>query len=172
MSYGNTHLMLSGGNDANALTAETIKTGRYAVIKLRSSGNREIAFDAQTGDNASHGKTVFAKNEELADQWMVWVIDLSACAVVDGNGYTCDSEQTVKFRITTGVAKQAGENEEGIAGGTYVEDPYYLDIAYFAIVDSVDEARGMIEDESFTLFSNGLNNEGTVTETAPSVDPE
>ena len=160
MTYGNTHVVLSGGSNPNIVTSYTINTGKYAVIKLRSSGNRSIAFDAQTGDKTSHLNTVFPINKELADEWMVWVIDLSVLAG-DKNGYTTGVEQTVKLRITTGGG--AGTTEgSGIAGGSYLEDPYYLDIAYFAIVDSVDEAKSIIVDDSFTLYENGLNNEGQV----------
>lgn len=159
--YGNTHLMLSGGSDANALTKETISTGRYAVIKLRSSGNRSIAFDAQTGDHTTHSNSTLPKESNVADEWMVWVIDLSAFESVEGGkGYTCGTEQVVKFRITTGDAKYADPEGSYVEGSSYAEDPFYLDIAYFAIVDSIDEAKGMITDESFTLFANGLNNPG------------
>ena len=160
MTYGNTHVVLSGGSNPNVVTSYTINTGRYAVIKLRSSGNRSIAFDAQTGDKTSHLNTIFPLNKELADEWMVWVIDLSVFAG-DEKGYTTGVEQTVKLRITTGGGATTAAGS-GIAGGEYIEDPYYLDIAYFAIVDSVDEAKGIISDDSFTLYENGLNNEGQV----------
>ena len=171
MTYGNTHLVLSGGSDVSALTKETISTGRYAVIKLRSSGNRSIAFDAQTGDHTTHSNSALPKESNVADEWMVWVIDLSAFESVEGGkGYTCGTEQVVKFRITTGDAKYADPEGSYVEGSSYGEDPFYLDIAYLAIVDSVDEAKSMITDESFTLFSNGLNNEGVVTATAPELE--
>ena len=160
MTYGNTHVVLSGGSNPNIVTSYTINTGRYAVIKLRSSGNRSITFDAQTGDKTSHLITTFPLNKELADEWMVWVIDLSVFAG-DEKGYTTGVEQTVKLRITTGGGTNTTAGS-GIAGGAYLEDPYYLDIAYFAIVDTVDEAKSMIVDDSFTLYENGLDKAGEV----------
>ena len=159
-TFGATHINLNGGNAGGALSGYTINTGRYAVIKLRSSGNRTLTFDAQTGDHTEHTNTTFAKDESLAGKWMVWVIDLSTFTSVEGGkGYTCNTEQTIKFRITTGGAVR-GEDQ------WYTNDPYYVDFAYFAIVDSVDEARGMITDETFMLFANGLNNPSAEKDTA------
>ena len=105
---------------------------------------------------------ITASGDETAEEWMVWVIDLSVYTpeAAGANGYTVNSEQTVKFRITTGNAKSAENVGDYVEGSNYAEDPFYLDVAYFAIVDTIDEAKGMITDESYTLFANGLDQPG------------
>ena len=155
-SFGNTHINLNGGNMGGALSTYTIDTGRYAVLKFRSGG-RGFAFDAQTGDFAAHSNSVYTALEEDEGKWLIFVIDLSVYQSgvnSSGNtyGYTVNSEQTVKFRLTTN-----GTDRD--ADGWYLNDPYTMDIAYLAIVDDIGEAESVIGDEEYRLYNNGLENE-------------
>ena len=149
-TFGNTHINLNGGTGGGALSSYTIDTGRYAVLKVRSDG-REFTFDAQTGDHSSHTSTTYKPAEEDEGKWLIFVIDLSGLTTEGGKGYTTDSEQTVKFRLTTG-----GSSKDD--AGFWIEDPYYIDIAYFAIVDDIAEAESVIGGESYRLYENGFEN--------------
>jgi hypothetical protein len=154
-TFGNTHINLNGGVGGGALSTYTIDTGRYAVLKFRSGG-RGFAFDAQTGDFATHSNSVYTALEEDEGKWLIFVIDLSVYqSGVNSEGktygYTVNSEQTVKFRLTTN-----GTDRD--ADGWYLNDPYTMDIAYLAIVDDIVEAESLIGSESYRLYENGLNN--------------
>ena len=155
-TFGNTHINLNGGNAGGALSTYAIDTGCYAVLKFRADG-RGFSFDAQTGDFESHTNTVYTPADGDEGEWLIFVIDLSALETRTNSsgqscGYTVDSEQAVKFRLTTNGTDRDSE-------GWYLEDPYTIDIAYFAIVDDVAEAESIIGDEAYRLYSNGLENE-------------
>ena len=155
-SFGNTHINLNGGNAGGALSTYTIDAGRYAVLKFRADG-RGFAFDAQTGDYESHANTVYTPADEDDGEWLIFVIDLAALPTGTNSsgqtfGYTVDSEQSVKFRLTT-----SGTDRDEL--GWYIHDPFTVDIAYFAIVDDVIEAESIIGDEEYRLYNNGLENE-------------
>ena len=151
-TFGRTHINLTGGAAGGALTSYTIDTGRYAVLKVRADG-RNFAFDAQTGDFGSHKSTTYLASEEDAGEWLIFVIDLNGFENVAGTkGYTTDSEQNVKFRLTT-------EGTKKDEAGWYIEDPYTVDIAYFAVVDDIAEAESLIGGEAYRLYENGLGAE-------------
>ena len=151
-TFGNTHVNLNGGTGGGALSTHTISTGRYAVLKFRSDG-REFGFDAQTGDYASHTSSTYKPAKEDEGKWLIFVIDLAAFTNETGvKGYTTNSTQTVKFRLTTG-----GSSKDD--NGFWIEDPYYIDISYFAVVDNIAEAESLIGNETYRLYENTLGSE-------------
>ena len=151
-TFGNTHVNLNGGVGGGALSTYTISTGRYAVLKFRSDG-REFGFDAQTGDYASHTSSTYKPAKEDEGKWLIFVIDLAAFTNETGvKGYTTNSTQTVKFRLTTGGSSKDDK-------GFWIEDPYYIDISYFAVVDNIAEAESLIGNETYRLYENTLGSE-------------
>ncbi len=125
------HLNITGGGGAGKATAESFSTGNYLVMKYRATSDGAMPLYASTdGSRAlvgSHSGTDYPGNT-----WRVAVIDLSHV-----ENYTCDTTAPIYIMINPN------------------ESHYTFDIAYAAIVDSVDEARTLITDPTFELYTNG-----------------
>lgn len=114
-------------------------SGRYLVMKVRSSGTIKYLLEMATVNNGYTGtgqKNAAALG--LDNQWQTIVFDLTWFA-----NYTVYSESTdgLVFRITS-------------ASGTIGQD--YIDIAYFAIVDDFDEAKQVIGEETYQYYKKGM----------------
>ena len=175
---GGNHINITGGTGAGSATSAKYSTGKYVVIKYRATG-ATLGFNVQTGDCT--GGSVSLGTQSIAnlpgDEWRVAIVDLTAAHKTDGKkasssqiasgvkvdadgylanedgtrkmfnyGYTCESEQAIYFMLTTG-------------GST----PYVVDIAYVAVVDSLDEMKMLLKDgETYVNF--GTNWAGTPVE--------
>lgn len=140
------HLNITGGKGAGSATSASFETGNYLVMKYRASSDGSIGLNASTnGSRALVGTQAAA--DLPANEWRVAVIDLSHVAA-----YARGTTAPIYIMLTT--------------GGTY----YTFDIAYAAVVDSVDEARALITDETYELYTGGWSNhESYVTETGNKV---
>ena len=140
---GGNHINITGGTGAGSATSGTFTTGKYIVIKYRAS-NTTLGFNVATGDKKS-GNGASLGTQAIAnlpgDEWRVAIIDASASAQWTSDG----SAQSIYMMITTG-------------SGTYT-----VDIAYVAVVDSIDEMKLLLQDGE-TYFDMGTNWAGTPIE--------
>ncbi len=150
-----THLNPVGGSGAGTWTADKYQSGQYLVIKYRAEGGKftvNIAtkdFGAASANEPNRPKYssvgALSGGDTMSD-WQIAVIKIP-----EGKNYTVSSEQELGFMILT----------DGAA--------YTFDIAYIAVVDSLDELSGLLEEgESYVDYGDSFSNEGTVV-AAPSV---
>ena len=136
------HLNITGGKSAGSPTSGSFETGNYLVMKYRASSDGSIGLNASTDGS----RTLVGAQDATdlpANEWRVAVIDLSHVSA-----YARGTTAPIYIMLTT--------------GGTY----YTFDIAYAAVVDSVDEARALITDETYYLYTGGWSNyKSYVTET-------
>ena len=141
------HLHITGGTRGGVYTEAKYQTGSYIVMKYRLQGTASL--EIATSDFGNHPKYSDMRpyhssigtrtcSGGLSD-WIVALIQIP-----DGKNYTKNSEQQISFRLTT----SAGD--------------YIFDVAYFAVVDSVDEAKLLLE-EGETLVEYGDKWDGTDT---------
>lgn len=104
-------------------------TGRYAVIKLRSSEAEDIYFEICSGNSTLGGQ----KNlTPYVGDWYVAVIDLSSYS-----SYEIGQPAGTPVHIRM----------------TCRNDEYYtVDIAYVCIVDSINEAELVIDENEYSLY--------------------
>ena len=133
------HLFINKTNSTSPIDGDS---GNYLVMKYRTSGDGHVRLDVRTSDKES--LSVIKKVSNVATNWEVAVVDLSQFA-----NYSCDSECDVQIRITTKVSQ--------------------IDIAYVAIVDSIDEAKTLITDACYVLYTD-WSAAGEVFETNPTPD--
>ncbi|MBP3376570.1 MAG: hypothetical protein J6L83_07380 [Clostridia bacterium] len=141
------HLNVAGGANGGVYTEATYQTGNYIVLKYRLQGTASLEIatsDFGTAPNLNPPRPLYTSigtrvcTGGLSD-WTVALI-----AIPDGKNYTKNSEQQLGLRLTT-------------SGGDYI-----FDISYIAIVDSVDEAKLLLE-EGETLVEYGDKWDGTDT---------
>lgn len=128
---GGCHLNVAGGANAGLYTAEKYETGNYIVVKYRLSGT--VTFEIATGDfgdnpNLKPPRPMYSDMgiRTHADGLSDWTVAL--IKIPDGINYTKGSTQQLGIRFTS----QAGE--------------YVFDVAYVAVVDSVEEAKLLLEE--------------------------
>ena len=145
------HINITGGTGAGTATAESIDTGNYLIMKYRATSDGSVGIYAST--NAS--KSIIG-NQTAAqlpgNVWRVAVIDLS-----HATNYERDAEKQIYIMLNP-------------AGSTYT-----FDIAYVAIVDDLSEARELITDATFELYTNGWSvstTENTAGGSAPETPTE
>ena len=149
-SGGGCHYLFTGGSGAGTWTTESYDTGNFVVIKYRAEADSAIGLNVSTED---HGVNPNATDRPLyssvgalqlsdmagvgADGWRVAVV-----AIPDGINYTKGSNQRIYFQMTSG------------SGNTT------LDIAYCAVIDTLDEVKGLLgEGEGFYYYGTSLVNE-------------
>ena len=130
------HVFLTGVNNFVELTGDT---GRYFVIKYRSTNNTYISFNVLTSDYEwdNQGNNTATKSKPAANinagQWETAVIDLSVFVnTTKDTKYTTDADLDVWLRFTTGVSE--------------------IDISYMAIVDDLNEASTFIKYKGDTSY--------------------
>ncbi len=140
------HLNITGGPNSGSATAATYDTGKYLVIKYRATTDGSIGLYASTdssktgalrGEDDRGSNQVGSQSSSTVpgNTWVVAVIDLSHV----GN-YSCDTTNPIYIMLNPNQSN------------------YTFDIAYAAVVDDVDEARKLISDETFALYTNGWTN--------------
>ena len=173
---GGNHINITGGTGAGSPTSAKYSTGKYVVIKYRATG-ASLGFNVQTGDRTGGSVSLGTQSVDNlpGGEWRVAIVDLTAAYLNEKKasqsdinngkktdaegylveddgvtrkkfGYTTDSEQKIYFMITTG-------------GST----PYVVDIAYVAVVDSIDEMKLLLQ-EGETYVDMGQNWAGTPVE--------
>ena len=133
------HIRITGGAGAGAPTADKFPTGKYIVIKYRMESTGTISFSIATGDKKSGNGSGIVAAQTVANMpgmnWRVAVMDVSANAQWTSDG----SEQTIYMMMTTGVT-------------------YTVDIAYVAVVDSIDEMKTLLQEgETYVDLGNSWN---------------
>jgi hypothetical protein len=129
-----------------------IKTGRYFVMKVRSSA--PVSSDAHyrfwmDGDGKGNSKMI--PDAVFSGDWVIYILDLEACFpayyVKDANGeYPWMAASTFIGGWSNSAFKDSS-----------------MDVAYLAIVDSIDDIVELLENEKEIYFS-------TSTGTAESTD--
>ena len=132
--YGNNKL--AAGNNFIDITGDT---GRYFIVKYRSTNNANIILEALTSDYEydDAGSNLAMKTKTAgkiqSGVWETAVIDLSVFTNSSkGTQYTTDADLNVWIRFTTGASE--------------------IDISYIAIVDDLDEANTFIKYKGDTSF--------------------
>ena len=134
------HLNITGGTagDSGKATTESYKPGRYFVIKMRGD---VIYMNVAVGkENASGAKkTVGSERRTISDDWQVLVLDMSS---EEYDAIFADLETSPLYIMLT-TASTANDGD-------------YVDIAYIAIVDTLEEARSLLV-EGETYYDLGTN---------------
>lgn len=131
---------VGGNGQATSIGAET---GRYFVMRFRASNISHLALRIGTGGTQT--EDVFSSGERVLDgnDWETIVVDLASFA-----NYSCNAsaDTTVQIRIDGYMAPGASS--------------YTYDVAYVAIVDTVDEAESVITESEYNYYSSlGANPE-------------
>lgn len=138
---GNSHINIwsvpAVGGNGQALSIDA-STGQYLVMKFRTENLNYLSLSAGTGGTAE--TDVLSRGERrtgINNGWETMVLDLSSYA-----NYQCNAPAgtTVQIRIDGFIA----------VGAT----SFTVDIAYVAIVDSIDEAVALIDDSKFNFYSS------------------
>lgn len=122
----NGHVFISGSDYADIVA----NSGRYLVIKYRTSGDYSLSLNVRTNDYgtnvAESGKgyvsTVTKPTVYVPTDWEIAVVDLSQF-----NHYTTGIDTKVQIRFTTSLTE--------------------IDIAHVSVVDNLKEARLLIMSE-------------------------
>ena len=138
------HIRITGGAGAGAPTADKFPTGKYIVIKYRMESTGTISFSIATGDKKSGNGSGIVAAQAVANMpgmnWRVAIMDVSANAQWTSDG----SAQSIYMMMTTGLT-------------------YTVDIAYVAVVDSIDEMKTLLQPGE-TYFDLGNSWNGTPVE--------
>jgi hypothetical protein len=127
------HLWTATGDAGSALDLGA-NTGKYLVMRVRTdAGTNRIVLTAST----SGGKLENMHNMSFGDgQWRTVVIDLAS------------TYQYYETNAEAGTPVQIRINGQLNSGSSYT-----IDIAYAAIVDSVEEAASLIDEETFEYYT-------------------
>ena len=147
----------TGGNEiyltydpvsAKNISSERIDTGRYFVIKYRGKSDDSrltLSLQFATGTNTRQelGSQVYTSIPH--DEWRVAVIDLSLC-----EPYSCGSSDVINIMLRVGGSPTN----------------YVVDVAYAAVVDSLDEVDYLLtEDEVYYDYGGDFSSAGIVKNT-------
>jgi hypothetical protein len=118
------HIQITGGSSGGAATADKFEVGKYIVIKYRGSNT---SLTLQVGSSKSAMKSL---GEQKAanlpeNEWRVAVVSLENVTFTTDD----DGKSTLFVRLDT-----------------YGSNDYIVDIAYAAMVDSIDEVKLLLED--------------------------
>ena len=117
-------------------------TGRYLVMKMRTSNVDCLTFNATTVNTETYsGYTKNTAYYNFNDKWTTIVVDLAMFA----------NYQTNLENGTFALKWQVYRDEADI--GTEVRQS--VDIAYAAIVDDLVEAADLIDDETYNFYGRG-----------------
>ncbi|MBE6583840.1 MAG: hypothetical protein E7649_02485 [Ruminococcaceae bacterium] len=132
------------------------KSGRYAVLRLRSPMVKRISLGVVNGSNAANDAVADTMYRQADfSEWTTYVIDLSQAG--GKNYYTVGSNTSATMWLQTNNSASGYEN----AYITDPEKPWYLDVAYFAICDdwtAIESVVGEGEEVLFTTW-NSLSND-------------
>ncbi len=132
---GGGHIYVHGHTNSNPKPFNG-SSGRYLVMKIRSSGN--ITYRLELSTNSS---TYTSNGNKAASGWQTVVIDLESYST----NYSVNDLNTdgFVFRITCEKA---------------VANVDYIDIAYIAVVDDLNEAKTVIgkDDATCQYYKNGV----------------
>ena len=136
------HLNITGGDGAGNATSTAYPTGKYVTFKYRTTGGGSLSVAVATGDKKSgngkyingdgtHGDAQQVANQPVGE-WRVAILDASQTAQWTSDG----SKQTIySMWLQSGAAT--------------------VDIAYFAVVDSIDEAISLMGENDQLIYDYG-----------------
>ena len=153
------HLNISGGSGGGKYTVDTYDTGSYILIKYRLKGtvNLEIAT-GDFGDNPQYTNPTRPLYSSIGTRLCMggltdWTVAL--IKIPDGINYTKGSNQQLGVRLTA-------------SGGEYI-----FDVSYFAVVDSIDEAKLLLEEgEEYVDLGESWAGNDTPVDTPDDDPPE
>ena len=139
------HLNLTGGDGAGTWTADKYATGNYVAIKYRAAGG-SFTFNVSTKNNGGEADNptrplykdvgVIIGDSAMGD-WRVALVKIP-----EGKNYTVGSTQEIYFMLLTSGA-------------------YTIDVAYIAVLDTIDEISYLLEDgESYYYYGGSFSNKG------------
>ena len=145
------HFLFTGGTGAGTWTTDSYETGNYVVIKYRAEAVGTISLNVSTEDfgvnPTSTDRPYYSGIGSLqlnamagvgADGWRIAVV-----AIPDGIRYTKNSTQRIYFQMTS------------------ANSAYIFDIAYCAVIDSLDEMKSLLaEGETYYYHGTSLSNKG------------
>ncbi len=141
---GGNHLNLTGGSGAGSATSGTFTTGKYIAIKYRvyvEDGTGTFGFNVGTGAASGNSLGTLDATSIKQGEWRVAFIDASGAAKWTSDG----SAQSIYMMITI--------------GGT---GDYTFDVAWAAVVDSVDEMKTLLRDgETYYDLGSDWSKAGT-----------
>ena len=130
------HVFLHGSNNFVQITGDT---GRYLILKYRSTNDGTISLNALTSDyeHTQTGANMATKTKPAqninAGVWETAVIDLSVHVnSSSGTQYSTDEDLNVWIRLTTGVSE--------------------IDISYCALVDDLEEAESFLDSKGDNTY--------------------
>lgn len=128
-----THMHIYSASAGAGSAKDISNSGHYLVMKLRTNNMATIWFSASTGDNPV---TQITRPSSTGGNWETMVISL---------------EQF--YNYSTGVANtKALLRLDGFAAVDGQE--YSVDIAYVAVVDTLEDAASIIEESTFNYYAD------------------
>lgn len=133
---GGCHLNITGDGGAGAPTTGKYPTGKYVTFKYRVENGTYISLNIATGDKkdgngAGNGEQAAANTPQ--GFWRVAIVDVSGNPEWTSDG----SEQQIYTMWTVGAD--------------------VIDVAYFAVVDSIDEAILLMGEEDEYIYDYGTS---------------
>lgn len=121
-------------------------TGRYLVVRMRTTSVDRITLQARTGDNDA---SEAIRRTGLNQGWETMIIDLTQFANYETNA--TDTTFTFRFKIFRSSKNDPAQT---------------VDIAYAAIVDTLDEAVAVTGDGKLNLYEDWASTPATYTKTS------
>ena len=140
------HLNITGGSGSGAATEEEYEIGNYLVIKYRVTDADIIVRVGSKNESGFYTSLGDYQKDLPGNDWMVAVISLEN---VEAFKNDADGMSTVYVMLTTAVSTGATS--------------YTVDIAYVAMVDTIDEMKLLLEDGE-TYLDCGAKFNGTAIE--------
>jgi len=134
------HINVTGGGGSGAATEAEYDVGSYLVLKYRSNYTQlllKAGSANESGKTTTFGDKYKPIGEIPGDEWNVVVLSLEDLTV-----YTEDEDGKSAVYVMLTTYKPSGA------------ESYYVDIAYAAVVDSIEEARTLL-DEGETYIDLG-----------------
>ncbi len=131
-SASETHVNITGGSGAGAFTADTYEPGRYLVIKYRTYDGRKLRAYVGAPESANRLKLI---DMNVSDTWVVSVIDLQD--LIDAGTHPTE-ESPVYIML---LARRE------------------LDVAYTALVDSIEEVQELVTDELYAYHGTNFTSD-------------
>ena len=120
------HINVTGGTSSGSATADEFEIGKYIVIKYRGS-NTQLALYAGASNSTKKMLGSYQSRDGMpGDDWRVAVVSLE-----NVSSFTADAD---------------GKSTVYVMLETYSSISYNVDIAYVAIVDSLDEMKLLLDE--------------------------
>jgi hypothetical protein len=119
------HINVTGGTGSGSATTNEFEIGKYIVIKYRGSNTQLALYAGASNDTKKKLGSFQATAVMPGEEWRVAVVSLE--------------------KVTSFTTDEDGKSTVYVMLETYSKQSYTVDIAYVAIVDSINEAKLLLD---------------------------